>query len=61
MNSTYMALFFTMLTFIACSGIILFITSMRLSFNKTMKKGFYLILISFLCGIAMMGWVLSRI
>src|ERR1035437_3213921 len=61
MNSTYTALFFTILTFIASSGIILFITSMRLSFNKTIKKGFYLILLSFLCGIIMMGWVLSRI
>ncbi|TAL57371.1 MAG: hypothetical protein EPN85_14255 [Bacteroidetes bacterium] len=60
MSSTNVALFFSVLTFIASAGIILFMRAIRLSKMNIIKHGFYLILVSFLCGMLLMGWVIIK-
>lgn len=61
MNSTYIALFFSILTFVASAGIILFMRAIRLSKKNALKQGLYFILVSFICGIIMMNWIISTI
>jgi hypothetical protein len=59
MNAIYTASFFSVLTLMASTGIILFMRAIRLANMKAIKRGFYLIILSFLCGALMMGWVIS--
>ena len=60
MNSTEHGVFFSVLYLAAVWGIIYLMNAIRHSKKKAIRHGFYLILASFLCGILLMGWVITQ-
>lgn len=61
MNSSAAGFFFSCLYITASIGIVLFMRVIRLSKKNAVKHGLYLILMSFIIGILMMGWIIKSI
>lgn len=60
-NSTLLASIFSLLTALACTGIILFLYAIRMSKRNAVRHGLYMIFVSFICGAILMGWALSTV